>query len=85
MLSVINFNESVWSALFVRYNKRQNQRVEAQADHAISSSIDTTNLLLGHDILRKTNNNKREKCDFLKIIFFYGFFLTFKLGYCACT
>ena len=39
---------------------------ETQQDHAIRSSVANTKLPLGRVIL-ENNNNKKEKCDFLKI------------------
>ena len=46
---------------------------EMRLDHAIRSSVAITKLPLGRDILKK-KNNKKEKCDFLKIFFLLDFF-----------
>ena len=47
---------------------------ETWSDHAIKSSIAITKLLLGCDIRKKKKmNNKKEKCDFLKIFFLWIF------------
>ena len=80
MASGIYLNESVWSSPLVGYNKKQNRRVvdlrwkKQGPDHAIRSSVAITKLPLGRDILKKLNN-KKEKCDFLKIFFLWIFFL----------
>ena len=47
---------------------------ETWPGHAIRSSVAITKLPLGRDILtNKKNNNKKEKCDFLKIFFLWIF------------
>ena len=53
---------------------------ETWPNHAIRSSVAITKLPLGSDILRK-KNNKKEKCDFLKIFFLWIFKKTFWLSY----
>ena len=74
MASGIYLNESVWNSPLVGYNKKQNRRVvdlhleKTRPDRAIRSSVAITILPLGHGIWKKINN-KKEKCDFLKIIF----------------
>ena len=83
MESGIYLNERVWSSPLVGYNKKQNRRVvdlleETQLDHDIRSSVAITKLLLGRDILKKKKkmNNKKEKCDLLKIFFLWIFKLS---------
>ena len=79
MASGIYLNESVWSSPLVGYNNKQNRRVvdlleETRQDHAISSSVAITKVPLGRDIQKKKKkNNKKEKCNFLKIFFLWIF------------
>ena len=80
MASGIYLNERVWSSPLVGYNNKLNRRVvdlcwnKRGPDHAIRSSVAITKLLLGHDIQKKKKmNNKKEKCDFLKIFFLWVF------------
>ena len=68
MASGIYLNESVWSSPLVGYNKTQTKChgpkfEETWPDHAIRSSVATTKLPLGLDILKK---KKKNKFDFLK-------------------
>ena len=86
MASGIYLNES---SPLVGYNKKKNRRVvptleKMQPDHAITSSVAITKLPLGREILKKKNNNKKEKCNFLKIIFLWTI-LTFWLSYIVHT
>ena len=46
---------------------------ETRPDHAIRSSVAITKLPLGRDIRKKKMNNKKEKCDSLKIFFLWIF------------
>ena len=46
---------------------------ETRPDHAMRSSVAITKLPLGRDIPK---NKKKEKCDFLKIIIFWIFYLS---------
>ena len=60
-------NKSIWSALFVKWTKKQKLKghgptlEETCPDHAINNAITVTQLLLGHSMLKKR-------------LFFSGFF-----------
>ena len=47
---------------------------ETRPDHAIRGSVAITKLPLNCDIRKKKKENKKEKCDFLKIFFLCNFF-----------
>ena len=89
MASGIYLKDSIWSTpsvcsveLKAKPKGHGPKLEETRQDHAIRSSVAITKLPLGRAIRKKKKkkNLKKEKCDFLKIFFFW-IFLTFWLSH----
>ena len=84
MASGIYLNESVWSSPLVGYNKKQNQRYVGRTAGSCNEKWYSYYHVTARPCLpeeegkeeKEKNNNKKEKCNFLKV-FFLCIFLNF--------